>query len=143
MDTTAAMLRTLFADKGRGVLSRRVRPPLSSRGFHSRLRWSAVIFANGMASKSGLRHAAYSWYRSMVLGGNFFSTCCAKNSSRSIESVLVRSLDAFLNQLQFCHPPRVGPLSRKSLSPTADPGHVVAWVSEDRRREPPLTPAKE
>lgn len=35
LDTTPAMLRTLFADSGRGVLSQRVRPPLSSSRFHS------------------------------------------------------------------------------------------------------------
>src|SRR5580704_5663263 len=49
LETTPAILRTVFGLIERAVLSLRVRPPPFNRRFHSRLRWSAVISEIGMA----------------------------------------------------------------------------------------------
>jgi hypothetical protein len=75
LETTPAMFRTVFAERGRGALERRWCPPLSSSRFHSRSKCSGVISLIGRASNSGSMHAACSWYRSMVLGARLSSTC--------------------------------------------------------------------
>jgi hypothetical protein len=50
LDTTPAVFRTVFADSGRGVLSRTVWPPCLSKRLHSRLRCSGVMSTEGSRS---------------------------------------------------------------------------------------------
>src|ERR1022692_1177322 len=49
LETTPAMLRTVFALMGRGLFCLRVWPPHFSSRFHSRLRWSGLISSMGIA----------------------------------------------------------------------------------------------
>jgi hypothetical protein len=60
LETTPAMLRTVFGLMGRGVLSFRVCPPHFSSRDHSRLRWRGVMSVSAIWSNAGSRYAACS-----------------------------------------------------------------------------------